>query len=332
MGASVIGAGSWGTALAIQLSRAGHAVSLWARNPDLAQDMQVSRQNRRYLPDCEFPPTLEATADLEKAVRSASEILVCAVPSHAVRERLTTIRPWLGDSTVLVSASKGIEEGTSKRMSEVIAESTGVPDRVAALSGPSFAKEVAEGMPTVVTAAASSQTCAEFVQHYFATAMFRVYAAEDLIGVEIGGAVKNVIAIAAGVSDGLGLGHNTRAAIITRGLAEVNRLAVGLGADPVTVTGLSGMGDLVLTCTGSLSRNRSLGLKLGQGEKLDDILAGMNQVAEGVRNTVAIDEMARERDVVMPITEQMRALLFENRSPREAMVQLMTRQLKPEFS
>ena len=294
--------------------------------------MQSDHRNNRYLPDCRFPPPLEATADIEQAVRAGREMIVCAVPSHAVRETMGALRPWLQDQTVLVSASKGIEEGTSKRMSEVIGEATGAPERTAVLSGPSFAREVAEEMPTVVTAAATNGELAEFVQHYFASPMFRVYAASDLVGVEVGGAVKNVIAIAAGVSDGLGLGHNTRAALITRGLAEVNRLAVRLGADPVTVTGLSGMGDLVLTCTGSLSRNRTVGMKLGQGEKLGDILASMGQVAEGVRNTVAIDDMARELEIEMPITAQMRALLFEDKTPQEAMVQLMTRQLKAEFA
>jgi glycerol-3-phosphate dehydrogenase (NAD(P)+) len=332
MGATVIGAGSWGTALAIQLARAGHTVTLWSRNAKHAREMQETHENSRYLPGCKLPSTLEATADLEAAVHAAAEVLVCAIPSHAVREVMGAVRPWLCNETIIVSAAKGIETGTSKRMSEVIGEATGAPERVAVVSGPSFAREVAEEMPTVVTAAASDSARAEFVQHYFASPMFRVYATDDLIGVEIGGAVKNVIAIAAGVSDGIGLGHNTRAALITRGLAEVNRLAVRLGADPVTVTGLSGMGDLVLTCTGSLSRNRSLGVRLGQGEKLSGILAGMNQVAEGVRNTVVIDDMARELDIEMPITRQMRILLFEDQTPKEAMVQLMSRQLKPEFA
>jgi glycerol-3-phosphate dehydrogenase (NAD(P)+) len=332
MGATVIGAGSWGTALAIQLARAGHAVTLWSRAPEHAQEMHDARENSRYLPGCSLPPALATTADLEAAVHAATEVLVCAVPSHAVRGIMATVRPWLSSETILVSATKGIEEGTSKRMSEVIGEATGTPERVTVISGPSFAREVAEEMPTVVTAAASESAHAEFIQHYFASPMFRVYAADDLIGVEIGAAVKNVIAIAAGVSDGLGLGHNTRAALITRGLAEVNRLAIHLGARPVTVTGLSGMGDLVLTCTGSLSRNRSVGIRLGKGEKLSEILDGMREVAEGVRNTVTVDDMARELGVDMPITRQMRALLFEDRTPQEAMIQLMTRQLKPEFT
>lgn len=331
MGTTVLGAGSWGTALAIQLCRAGRSVTLWARNPEHVNDMIETRENRRYLPGFHLPPSLAPTADFEAAVRSANELLVCGVPSHAVRETMAAARENIPSQTVVCSAAKGIEEGTSKRMSEVITETTGCGDRVSVLTGPSFAREVAAEMPTVVTAAAHSAETAKFVQHIFASPMFRVYASEDPIGAEVGAAVKNVIAIAAGVSDGLGLGHNTRAAIITRGLAEVNRLAIKLGADPLTVTGLAGMGDLVLTCTGELSRNRSVGLKLGQGQKLADILEGMSQVAEGVRNTLAVDELARAAEVEMPITVQMRCLLFENKPPREAMVDLMTRQLKPEF-
>jgi glycerol-3-phosphate dehydrogenase (NAD(P)+) len=237
----------------------------------------------------------------------------------------------LSREAIVVSAAKGIEEGSSRRMSQVIQEASGCGDRVSVLSGPSFAREVAAEMPTVVTAAAPSSETARHVQRSFASLLFRVYASEDLIGVEIGGSVKNVIAIAAGVADGLGLGHNTRAAIITRGLAEVNRLAIQLGADPRTVTGLAGMGDLVLTCTGELSRNRSLGIKLGQGQKLSDVLAGMTQVAEGVRNTPSTLELARSVGVEMPITTEMHALLFEGKPAREAMVDLMSRRLKHEF-
>jgi len=331
MGTTVVGAGSWGTALAIQLCRAGHSVALWARDPEHVAGMVETRENERYLPGFPLPPSLAPTADFASAVRSATDLLVCAVPSHAVRATMTAAREHVSDGAIVCSAAKGIEEGTSKRMSEVIAEATGCGDRVAVLTGPSFAREVAAEMPTVVTAAAHSPETARIVQHAFASPMFRVYASKDPVGAEIGAAVKNVIAIAAGVSDGLGLGHNTRAAIITRGLAEVNRLAIALGADPLTVTGLAGMGDLVLTCTGELSRNRTVGLKLGQGRKLAQILEEMSQVAEGVRNTVAIDELARSAGVEMPITAQMRCLLFEDKPPREAMVALMTRELKTEF-
>jgi glycerol-3-phosphate dehydrogenase (NAD(P)+) len=329
--AVVLGAGSWGTALAMQLARAGHAVRLWTRSADHAQDMVETRENRRYLPGFKLAAPIVPTADLERAVRSAHDLVVVAVPSHAVRETAENAKPALDSNAIVVSAAKGIEEGSSQRMSEVLLEAMGRDVRLSVLSGPSFAKEVAAEMPTVVTAAAADTETSAQVQRAFATPMFRVYASEDLIGVEIGGTVKNVIAIAAGVSDGLGLGHNTRAAIITRGLAEVNRLATRLGADPLTVTGLAGMGDLVLTCTGELSRNRSLGLRLGKGEKLADVLAAMTQVAEGVRNTLAVDDLARSLGVEMPITAQMRCLLFEDKSAHEAMVDLMTRQLKHEF-
>ncbi len=331
MSATVLGAGSWGTALAIQLCRAGQAVSLWGRDAEHVREMGERRENQRYLPGVPLPPALAPTHDLATAVRSARRLLVCAVPSHAVRETMGKARPHLPADAIACSATKGIEEDSWKRMSEVIAEAALCSDRVAVLTGPSFAREVAAEMPTVVTVAAKVEETARFVQHAFASPMFRVYASSDPIGAEIGAAVKNVIAIATGVSDGLGLGHNTRAAIITRGLAEVNRLAVKLGADPRTVTGLSGMGDLVLTCTGDLSRNRSVGVELGRGRRLAEILDGMSQVAEGVRNAPAIDALARSVGVDMPITSQMCSLLFEEKPPHEAMVELMTRQLKPEF-
>jgi len=332
MEAAVIGAGSWGTALAIQLARAGHAVTLWGRDVAHAQEMAETRVNERYLPGVHLPAPLSPTSDLEQAVRCGRSLIVCAVPSHAVRETMSLAAAYLHDDAVLVSATKGLEEGTSKRMSEVLAECTSGSRRIAILAGPSFAKEVAAEMPTIVTVAARDASVADFVQHAFVTPMFRVYALEDVTGVEIGGTVKNVIAIAAGVSDGLGLGHNTRAGIITRGLAEVNRLAMKLGADPLTVTGLAGLGDLVLTCTGELSRNRSVGIRLGRGEKLSAILGSMKQVAEGVRNTLTVDDLARTHQVDMPITAQMRCLLFDDKTPRAAMVDLMTRQLKHEFA
>ncbi len=332
MEAAVIGAGSWGTALAIQLARAGHAVALWGRDPAHVRQMAETRENARYLPGIHLPAPLHPTADLEEAMRCGRKLVVCAVPSHAVRETMTVAARYLHDDAVVVSATKGLEEGTSKRMSEVLTECTSGKHPIAVLAGPSFAKEVAAEIPTIVTVAARDTRVADFVQHAFVTPMFRVYALDDVTGVEIGGTVKNVIAIAAGVSDGLGLGHNTRAGIITRGLAEVNRLAMKLGADPLTVTGLAGLGDLVLTCTGDLSRNRSVGIRLGRGEKLADILASMKQVAEGVRNTLTVDDLARTHQVDMPITAQMRCLLFEDKTPRAAMVDLMTRQLKHEFA
>jgi glycerol-3-phosphate dehydrogenase (NAD(P)+) len=294
--------------------------------------MQSTRTNPRYLSGFSLPPSVTPTADLEHAVREGAHIVVCAVPSHAVRETMLAATRYLGNETIVVSAAKGIEEGTSLRMTQVIADVTQRPEKVASLSGPSFAKEVAGEMPTALTAAALHAEVATAVQHAIATPLFRVYTTTDVTGVEVGGAVKNVIAVAAGVSDGLGFGHNTRAAIITRGLAEVNRLAVRLGADPLTVTGLAGLGDLVLTCTGDLSRNRSVGLRLGRGERLADILGSMTQVAEGVRNTMTIDDLARAQGVDMPITAQMRLLLFDDKPPRQAVIDLMTRQLKAEFA
>jgi glycerol-3-phosphate dehydrogenase (NAD(P)+) len=331
MGTAVIGAGSWGTALAIQLARAGHAVTLWARDPAHTRQMVEARRNEKYLPGFNLPVPISPTSDLEQAVRGGSKMLVCAVPSHAVRETMAMASRFIAPDAIVVSATKGIEEGTSLRMSEVIAQTASCGDRVGVLAGPSFAKEVAAEMPTAVTIAAASEPVGAFAQKAFATPMFRPYVVRDVIGCEVGGTVKNVIAIAAGVSDGLGLGHNTRAGLITRGLAEVNRLATRLGADPQTVTGLAGLGDLVLTCTGELSRNRSVGVRLGKGERLNDILAGMSQVAEGVRNTLTVDELSRSLGIEMPITEQMRCLLFEDKSAREAMVDLMTRSLKSEF-
>ena len=293
--------------------------------------MTEARENRRYLPSVHLPHGLTPTADLQAAAAGATSLLVCAVPSHAVRETMGAVAKTLPADSIVCSATKGIEEGSLERMSTVIDRVTGSRARISVLAGPSFAREVANEMPTVVTAAAVDLECATSVQHTFASPMFRVYASQDPIGAEIGGAVKNVIAIAAGVADGLGLGHNTRAALLTRGLAEINRLAIALGADPRTVSGLTGMGDLVLTCTGDLSRNRRVGLELGRGRRLSEILDGMDQVAEGVRNTAVIDDLARSVGVEMPITAAMRKLLDDATPPREAIVELMTRRLKSEF-
>lgn len=293
--------------------------------------MTEARENRRYLPSVHLPHGLTPTADLQAAAAGATSLLVCAVPSHAVRETMGAVAKTLPADSIVCSATKGIEEGSLERMSTVIDRVTGSRARISVLAGPSFAREVADEMPTVVTAAAVDLECATSVQHTFASPMFRVYASQDPIGAEIGGAVKNVIAIAAGVADGLGLGHNTRAALLTRGLAEINRLAIALGADPRTVSGLTGMGDLVLTCTGDLSRNRRVGLELGRGRRLPEILDGMDQVAEGVRNTAVIDDLARSVGVEMPITAAMRKLLDDATPPREAIVELMTRRLKSEF-
>lgn len=329
----VVGAGSWGTALAKMLAEAGHAVVLWAHNPDVAREIRDRHENPVYLPGFELPASLGATSDLAEAVRD-KEIVLSVSPSHVVREIMTDAARHFSGEPYVVTASKGVEEQTLKTMAAVLADALGPrhTPRICALSGPSFAREVAARLPTAVTIAADSHAVAETAQRAFNTSYFRVYSSEDLVGVEIGGAVKNVIALAAGVSDGLGFGANTRAALITRGLAETGRLALRLGANPITLSGLAGLGDLVLTCTGDLSRNRTVGLRLGRGETLDAILADMKMVAEGVKNTRSVRALAASVGVEMPITEQMYALLYERKAPREVVGELMTRGLKPEFS
>jgi glycerol-3-phosphate dehydrogenase (NAD(P)+) len=328
----VVGGGSWGTALAKLLSSegSGHAVTLWCRDGALAAEISRRHENPRYLPGIPLPQKLQATADLGAALADA-EMVVAVPPSHAMREVLGRARSLMPPRVIVVSASKGVEDGSFKTMSAVLSEALpGHAGRVGVLSGPGFAKEVAAGLPTAVTAAAETPEVARTIQETFTRPTFRVYTSTDIVGVELGGAIKNVIAMAAGVSDGLGLGHSTRAALITRGLAETTRLAVKLGADPRTLAGLSGLGDLVLTCTGDLSRNRAVGLRLGRGERLEAILAGMTMVAEGVRNTRSIRELARSAGIDMPITEQMFLLLYEGKSPIQAVGDLMTRQLKAE--
>ena len=328
---SVLGSGSWGTALAIHLARLGHSVRLWGRSPEAAARLRDAGEHAGCHPGIKFPTGLHPTADLAEATASA-EAVVVSCPSHAVRSLGEQIRPMLGPDTLVVSTSKGIEQDTHLTMSGIL--EAVLPEqatRVSVLSGPSFAREVARGLPTAVTAAAGTLSVAERLQRLFNGPTFRVYTSTDLVGVEIGGAVKNVIALAAGVSDGLGFGHNTRAALITRGLAEISRLAIQLGANPHTLYGLSCLGDLVLTCTGDLSRNRTVGLRLGKGEKVQDILASMTEVAEGVRNTVSIRSLAHSAGVEMPITEQMFAVLYEGKDPAQAVVDLSTRRLRPEL-
>ncbi len=328
----VIGGGSWGTALAKLLADKGYPVTLWIHDPARCAEMAEKRENATYLPGIPLPYNLIPSTDLAEVVRGKTMIL-CVVPSHALREAMTRVGALVDGEPTVVSASKGIEDETSLTMAAVM-ESV-LPKRlrarVAALSGPSFAREVARGMPTAVTAAAAAASVAEEVQATFTTSFFRVYTSTDLVGVELGGATKNVIAVGAGLSDGLGFGHNTRAALITRGIAEISRLGAKMGADPRTLGGLSGIGDLVLTCTGDLSRNRSLGVRLGKGETLAQILADMKMVAEGVRNSKSVHHLAKKLGVEMPITEQMYLVLHEAKSPRQAVVDLMTRELKPEI-
>jgi glycerol-3-phosphate dehydrogenase (NAD(P)+) len=329
---AVIGAGSWGTALAIHLARLGRRVRLWGRNAVAIETLARERTHPSH-PGIAFPESLEPEGDLVRACGGAVAVVVgCA--SHAVRDVAHTLEPMLSPGSLVVSTAKGIEAASSKSMAEVLEEVLGVArsSRVSVLSGPSFAREVALGLPTAVTAAARTLPVAEEVQRLFSGPTFRVYSSRDLPGVEIGGAVKNVIALAAGVSDGLGFGSNTRAALITRGLAEIARLGTKRGANRATLSGLSGMGDLVLTCTGELSRNRQVGLRIGRGEALQDILSSMTEVAEGVRNTVSIRSLAASLGVEMPITEQMYQVLYEGRSPRSAVETLMARSLKEELA
>ncbi len=332
---AVIGAGAWGTGLAIALGRNGrHSISLWAFERDVCDSIVATRTNQMFLPECIVPDIVAVTNDLQTALTGA-EIVVSVMPSHHCRRVFMTIGPHLNDSMCFVSATKGIENDTMLRMTEVITEvvatSRGFTPRIGALSGPSFAREVAKGDPTAVTFATRDPELGGMVQSEFSDSTFRVYTNPDVIGVELGGALKNVIAIAAGICEGLGLGHNTAAALITRGLAEIARLSVACGAQPQTLAGLAGVGDLVLTCTGGLSRNRAVGVELGKGRKLQEIIAGMRgSVAEGVLTTNAAVGLAKKMHVEMPITEQMFAILHDDRSPQDAIRQLMARPGKVE--
>jgi glycerol-3-phosphate dehydrogenase (NAD(P)+) len=328
----VIGGGSFGTALAKVLAELHPDVVLWVHNPELARATAAEHENKVYLPGFALPPALRVTSAMEEAVADR-ELLLAVSPSHVLRQVMLQARRYVTGVPYVVSAAKGIEEGTLKRMSEVLLDVLGPEfrSRVAALSGPSFAREVAAGMPTAVTAAAEHVETARAVQSAFAGSTFRVYTSTDITGVEIGGAAKNVIAIAAGVTDGLGLGSSSRAAVITRGVAEVARLVAKMGGDPQTVSGLSCVGDMVLTCTGDLSRNRTVGLRIGRGERLRDILASMKMVAEGVHNSISVSELARKVDVEMPISEQIRLMLHEDKSASQVLLDLMSRQAKPEF-
>ena len=329
--AAVIGAGSWGTALANHLAECGHAVTLWARDAQLARRLESERENAPYLPGVRLEPQVTATNDVETAAHGAS-VFVSAVPSHAVRAVWQVMAPLLPEAATLLSATKGIEIGSLLTMSQVLRE-TLPADRsvdVAALSGPSFAHEVSDKTPTAVVVAAGNHRPAEAAQRMLSTSAFRVYTSTDLIGVELGGALKNVMALAAGVCDGLGLGANTRAALITRSLAEMTQLGVAMGARPQTFAGLSGLGDLVLTCTGERSRNHNVGVQLGQGRKLPAILSRMRMVAEGVSTAGCVVTLAARHGVEMPIAEKVNALLQGDISPGEAVMELMTRTLKHE--
>jgi len=332
---AIIGAGAWGTGLAIALGRKGtHQIRLWANEADVSESIARSRMNERFLPGFILPESITPTSDLNTAL-DAAEIVVSVMPSQHCRALFERMAPSLRSELLFVSCTKGLEDGTLLRMTEVISDvlrGRKLSPRLAALSGPSFAKEVARGDPTAVTVASVDGEVTRVVQQAFNDSRLRIYTNDDVIGVELGGALKNIIAIAAGVCDGLGLGHNSVAALITRGLAEVARLVVACGGRLDTMAGLAGLGDLVLTCTGDLSRNRSVGVELGKGGKLTDIIAGMRgAVAEGVFTTRAAVGLAHRKNVEMPITEQMFAILENGKPPQQAIEDLMTRAAKSEM-
>jgi glycerol-3-phosphate dehydrogenase (NAD(P)+) len=332
---AVIGAGAWGTGIAIVLGRKGsHRVRLWAHEPDVCESIMQRHLNEKFLPGRRIPDSVTASNDLATTLRDA-HIVVSVMPSQHCRALFQRMRPMISSQALVVSATKGLEESSLQRMSEVIAqvlqrnEPSG--SAVGSLSGPSFAQEVARGDPTAITIASQDPNLLRIIQHEFSDPSFRVYTNSDVIGVELGGALKNIVAIAAGICDGLGFGHNSVAALITRGLAEMTRLVVACGGRAETMAGLAGLGDLVLTCTGGLSRNRSVGVELGRGRKLQEIIAGMHgMVAEGVFTTSAAVGLAQARGVEMPITEQMHAILHQGKSPREAIQELMSRTGKSE--
>jgi glycerol-3-phosphate dehydrogenase (NAD(P)+) len=332
---AIIGGGAWGTGIAIVLGRKGtHRVHLWAHELDVCESINQKRVNEKFLLGRHIPESVTASNDLAATLQHA-QIVVSVMPSQHCRALFERMRPLLSPQVLIVSATKGLEEGSLLRMSEIISEvlkrDDGSTPSISALSGPSFAQEVARGDPTAITIASLDPALLSTIQKEFSDSSFRVYTNSDVVGVELGGALKNTVAIAAGICDGLGLGHNSVAALITRGLAEMTRLVVACGGRAETMAGLAGLGDLVLTCTGGLSRNRSVGVELGRGKKLPEIIAGMHgMVAEGVFTTSAAVGLAHARKIEMPITEQMHAILHEGKSPREAIQVLMSRAGKSE--
>jgi len=328
----VVGAGSWGTALANLLALKGYKVDLWVFEQEVIEQIRSLKENRFFLPGVSLSENLFPSRDIDRAVKD-KDLLLIVVPSHLMREIASRIADHISDQTVVVSASKGIENKTHLTMSGVLKEILlHIPENLfAVLSGPSFAEEVARNVPTLVAIASKNIETANFVQHVFSTPVFRAYTNDDMIGVELGGAVKNVIAIASGIVDGLGLGLNTRAALITRGLTEIRRLGIKLGANSQTFSGLAGVGDLMLTCTGAISRNHSIGKKISEGKKLKDILAEMRMVAEGVKTAKSVYNLSKNLSVEMPIVHEVYNVLYNDKSPAEAVYNLMTRDLRHEL-
>ncbi|MBI5327680.1 MAG: NAD(P)H-dependent glycerol-3-phosphate dehydrogenase [Deltaproteobacteria bacterium] len=327
----VLGAGSWGTTLANILAEKGFDISLWIREEELYHIVLKTRENAFFLPGIKLAQNITPANSIEEAVKGRA-VVVCVVPSHGVRDVFQKAAVILPKDAIVVNASKGIEQETLLTVSQILKQTLpkAMHKNLSVLSGPTFAKEVSRKLPTAICVASNKKAAAEKVQKLFNTSSFRVYTNNDMLGVELGGALKNVIAISAGISDGLGLGMNARAALITRGLAEMSRLGISMGADAATFAGLSGLGDLVLTCTGELSRNRSVGILIGKGIKLPDILSEMKMVAEGVKTAEAAYALAKKHGVEMPITEQVYRVLYENKSPKHAVMDLMTRRLKEE--
>ena len=328
---AIIGAGNWGTALAVMAARAGHRVNLWSRDPDVVKSINQDRINARYLSTVPIPANVNATNDLGEALQDAA-MIVFAAPSHTARELFTAMSPSFGELAVLVSVSKGIEIETGKRISEIAKEVIGGAPSFVCLSGPSFAKEVVAGHPTAIVAASKDSAAARSVQNDLSFENLRIYTNADVVGTELGGSVKNVMAIAAGMTTGLGFGANSLAALITRGLAEITRLARREGAQIETLMGLAGLGDLVLTCTGSLSRNRFVGEELGKGKTLAEITAGMNEIAEGINTARAVKKLADRAGLEMPITNEVNAVLYDGKPARDAVAELMSRPLREEIN
>jgi glycerol-3-phosphate dehydrogenase (NAD(P)+) len=328
---AVLGAGSWGTALAIHLAKNSHAVNLWGHNPRQMEQLQIDRENKKYLPGIPFPDLLSATASLEQAL-TGSTLTLIAVPSQAFRDLILEIKPLLTPTARIAWATKGLELETGHLFHHVIAEILGTSTPAAVLSGPSFALEVAHGQPTAITIASASEAFATDLVAFFHSTHFRPYSSQDMIGVQLGGAIKNVLAIAAGLAEGLGFGANARAALITRGLSEMIRLGTALGGRPETLMGLSGVGDLILTCTDNQSRNRRFGLALGEGKERQAIIDEIGQEIEGIPTALTIHKLSDEYGIEMPITQQVYRILYENLPPAEAVANLLLREPKAEVT